>query len=109
MIFADAEAENMTGEGYAWIVTEQVEKKPYKWLMFALKKTLERLMYDWKLGQLKILKVVDVWLKKTLEKLMHGWIFFKKRLMFGLKKTLQMVDVWTKYVCIVTEQTLIVE
>ena len=35
----------MTGEGYAWIVTEQVEK---------------------------ILKVVDVWLKKTLEKLMHG-------------------------------------
>ena len=46
MIFADAEAENMTGEGYAWIVTEQVEKK--------------------------ILKVVDVWLKKNLEKLMHG-------------------------------------
>lgn len=24
VIFADAEAENMTGEGYAWIVTEQV-------------------------------------------------------------------------------------
>ena len=23
MIFANAEAENMTGEGYAWIVTEQ--------------------------------------------------------------------------------------
>ena len=46
MIFADAEAENMTGEGYAWIVTEQVEKKT--------------------------LKVVDVWLKKTLERLMYG-------------------------------------
>ena len=26
-IFANAEAENMTGTGYAWIVTEQVNMK----------------------------------------------------------------------------------
>ena len=42
MIFADAEAENMTGEGYAWIVTEQVERT---------------------------FKVVDVWLEKNLRKI----------------------------------------
>ena len=48
----------MTGEGYAWIVTEQVEKKT--------------------------LKVVDVWLKK---KLKNGLCLVKKNLrkwlMFG--------------------------
>ena len=42
----------MTGEGYAWIVTEQVEKKPLKVVDVWLKKNL---------------KMVYVWLKKPLE------------------------------------------